>query len=156
MTTHIAARDSTPTTATSASTTITSSVSFFPFGNLPNEIRLAIYKVAIGNLIAEAVGDYGGGLEVGIEGRPRYRSALALLHTNKSTRTESAHEMLPVVSAECKVCEAEFCHALGALYNDAHSFSKEQKLIWVEMAGELGEMMDNVEIMLEKAIGVSI
>lgn len=44
---------------------------------------------------------------------------------------------------------------MGSLYNDAHIFSEEQKLIRVEKAGELVEMMDNVKLMLEKAIEVS-
>lgn len=73
------------------------------FLDLPAELRLAIYKLAMEDLITTLPPPDS---PIMAKLRPRYRGALALLHTNRSIRQESAREMLPLIQAHWEKLEA--------------------------------------------------
>ena len=84
-----------------------------PFLKLPAELRLAIYKLAMEDLIA-TLPPPNSVLMARL--RPRYRGALALLHISTSIRQESTREMLPLIQAHCEKLEA---HARSLLETSA-------------------------------------
>lgn len=81
-----------------ATTTPTSTApdSCSPFTKLPAEIRIAIYRLAL-QAIIDPFRSGGFEFETSNSLQPKYHGALALLHTNKSIRAESAQEMLAVL-----------------------------------------------------------
>lgn len=75
------------------------------FTKLPTEIRLVIYRFALDDEIADITNhDRVLTRYFSVTG---YQGALALLHTSRLVRAESARELLPVLELECSKCEAE-------------------------------------------------
>lgn len=70
------------------------------FTGLPVELRLQIYKLAIQDTIKDFLRSPNRMMHVLLYRRKAYRGGLALLHTNRMVRAESARDMLLVVEAE--------------------------------------------------------
>ena len=93
-----------------------------PFLALPIELRLEIYRIALQDrintvLLLCANKDFK-------PITPDYRGAMALLHTNRLIRAESAREMLPMVESEHSWREYRFIRLLTtAAYARKHGLS---------------------------------
>lgn len=89
-------------TATTATTVIAISSSLFL--RLPAELRTEIYKLAMEETLTQV--NRPGTLAFRALIEPQYLGALALLHTNRKIRSESAREMLPLAEKECNTVRA--------------------------------------------------
>lgn len=142
--------------ATSASNTTTPATNLRKpsptFAGLPTELRLQIYRTALQDIIDEVLANN--------EFEPgwlKYRGALALLHTNRSIRAESAREMLPIV-------EVEFTR-LGRRWQELDEIIKFAEYEWPsayecmeeerERACERRNAMGEIKAMLEKCLACS-
>lgn len=93
-----------------------------PFIAIPTELRLEIYRIALQDRIHTVLLSCANKDFKPIT--PYYRGAMALLHTNRLIRAESAREMLPMVESEHSWREYRFIRLLTtAAYARKHGLS---------------------------------
>lgn len=145
-------------TATTAATNSSPNQSS-PFAKLPAELRIAIYKFALqatmDSICPETI--FG---NTGLKIQAEYSGALALLHTSKIIRAESAQQMLPIVQTKLSSWEESYRRTMatcnsGKRHPDPMGFFEDIRNSLLEGMEEVKgkiDILQDVDLMVSRCL----
>lgn len=138
----------TPSAASTSNTAATNPQKLSPtFAGLPTELRLQIYRIALQDIINEVMEQ-----DAFEPGWLEYRGALALLHTDRSIRAESAREMLPIVQSEWIISGIMWQSFDDAMEDMEDDYEEDEVR---EIARQQRVAMGSIKAMLDKCLAGS-
>lgn len=142
---------STTVTTTAANADANSSS---PFANLPTELRLQIYRLALEDIINDLLCYTYVGLACFRGGLSKHQGGFALFHTSKSIRAESVRELLSVVDTKLAKATARWMELRQTIKQEPEPSYNERKQAKAEFeyAEGMQVMLENLEEMVQKCV----